>query len=105
MLIVFLIFFGVAALGAICYWRRSTPADRSIHTLIAGPHDQSAPLSLTNLPAGSRLGAHSGRAAAILEDGTVLAELAGRPLTFPTLAAYRDYVGDPKALLFADQPA
>jgi hypothetical protein len=105
MLIIFLIFFGVAALAAVCYWRSATPADRSIHTVVTAPHDDSAPLSLTNLPQGSRLGAHSGRAAAILKDGTVLAESAGRPLTFPSLAAYRDYVGDPKALLFADQSA
>jgi hypothetical protein len=105
MLVVFLIFFGVAALGAACYWRSSTPLDRSIHTVVTEPHDQSAPLSLSNLPQGSRLGAHSGRAAAILKDGTVLAESAGRPITFPNLAAYRDYVGDQKALLFGDQPA
>ena len=105
MLIIFVIFFGVAALAAVCYWRRPTRADRSIHTVVTEPHDKSAPLSLTNLPQGSRLGAHSGRAAAMLNDGTVLAESAGGTRSFPSLAAYRDYVGDPKALLFADQPA
>ena len=105
MLVVYLIFFGIAVLAAVCYWRLSAPVDRSIHTVVTAPHDKSAPLSLTSLPQGSRLGAHGGRAAAILTHGTVLAESAGRPLTFPTLAAYRDYVGDPKALLFADQQA
>ena len=105
MLVVYLIFFGVAVLAAVCYWRLSAPVDRSVHTVVAEPHDDSAPLSLANLPQGSRLGAHSGRAAAVLKDGTVLVEMAGRPLSFPTLAAYRDYVGDPKALPFADQPA
>jgi hypothetical protein len=105
MLVVFLVFFGIAALGAVCYWRSSTPIDRSIHTVVTELHDQSTPLSLSNLPQGSRLGAHSGRPAAILKDGTVLAELAGRPLIFPNLGAYREYVGDPKALLFADEAA
>jgi hypothetical protein len=105
MLTIFLIFFAIAALAAVCYWRRATPADRSIHTVVTVPHDKSASLSLTNLPQGSRLGAHSGRAAAVLNDGTVLAESAGGTKSFPSLAAYRDYVGDPKALLFADQPA
>jgi hypothetical protein len=105
MMIVFLIFFGVAALGAVCYWRRATPQSLSIHTVVTEPHDKSAPLSMTNLPQGSRLGAHSGRAAAILTDGTVLTGSAGNTKTFPNLAAYRDYVGDPKALLFGDQPA
>jgi hypothetical protein len=105
MLIVFLVFFGVAALGAACYWRSATPRDRDVHTVVTEPHDKSAPLSLTNLPQGSRLGAHSGRAAAVLTDGTVVTGSADRTKIFPNLAAYRDYVGDPKALLFADQPA
>jgi hypothetical protein len=81
------------------------PADGSIHTVIGVPHDTNAPLSLTNLPQGSRVGAHGGRSAAVLKDGTVLAESAGGTKTFPNLLAYRTYVGDPKALLFADQPA
>lgn len=95
----------LAAIGAIGYWRRPSATDRSIHTVVTAPHDQSASLSLTNLPQGSRLGAHSGRSAAILKDGTVMAESAGGTKTFPSLAAYRDYVGDQKALLFGDQPA
>ena len=105
MLTIFLIFFAIAALAAVCYWRRATPADRSIHTVVTESHDKSAPLSLTNLPQGSRLGAQNGRAAAVLNDGTVLAESAGGTKSFTSLAAYRDYVGDPKALLFADHPA
>ena len=100
-----LAFLVVAALGVICYWRRLTPEDRARHTVVTEPHDKSAPLSLTNLPQGSRLGAHSGREAAILADGTVLTGSADRTRTFPHLAAYRDYVGDPKALLFGDRPA
>jgi hypothetical protein len=104
MLIVFSVFFSVAALGALCYWRSQTP-DLSLHTVVIKPHDSSAPLSMTNLPQGSRLGAHNGRAAAVLKDGTVMANSAGGTRTFPTLAAYRDYVDDQKALLFADQPA
>jgi hypothetical protein len=105
MLIVLLILFGVAAIGAVCYVRRAKPADGAIHTVVTEPHDKNASLSLTNLPQGSRLGAHSGRAAAVLNDGTVLAESAGGTKTFPNIAAYRDFVGDPKALQFADQPA
>jgi hypothetical protein len=95
----------LAAIGGVCYWRRPSPLDRSIHTVVSQPHDQNAPLSLTNLPQGSRLGAHSGRQAAILNDGTILAESAGGTRTFKSVAAYRDFVGDQKALLFADQPA
>lgn len=105
MLEIFLALLVIAAIGGICFWRRASPIDRSIHTVITEPHDKSAPLSLTNLPQGSRLGAHSGRTAAILEDGSVLAESAGGTKTFASLAAYRDYVGDQKALLFGSQPA
>ena len=105
MWVILSIFFVVAALGAACYWRRQTPPDRSIHTVVTEPHDGSTPLSLTNLPQGSRLGAHNGRAAAVLKDGTIMAESAGGTKTFASLAIYRDYVDDQKALLFADQPA
>ncbi len=105
MLEIFLALLAIAAIGGICFWRRASPADRSIHTVITKPHDTSAPLSLTNLPQGSRLGANSGRAAAILTDGTVMAESAGGTKTFASLAAYRDYVGDQKALSFGSQPA
>lgn len=105
MLIILLILAGVAALGAVCFWRRPAPADRTIHTVVTKAHDGSTPLSLTNLPQGARLGAHNGRAAAVLKDGTVLAESAGGTKAFATLAAYRDYVDDKKALLFADQAA
>jgi hypothetical protein len=104
-LVIPLIFLFVAALGAICYWRRQTPEDRARHSVVAEPHDKSAPLSLTNLPQGSRLGAHGGRAAAILTDGSVLTGSEGRTKTFPNLAAYREYVGDAKALAFGDRPA
>jgi hypothetical protein len=95
----------IAAIGGICFWRRASPTDRSIHTVITKPHDTSAPVGLSNLPQGSRLGAHSGRPAAILTDGTILAESAGGAKTFANLAAYRDYVGDQKALSFGSQPA
>jgi hypothetical protein len=95
----------VAAIGAVCYLRRAKPADGSIHTVVAEAQDTSAPLSMTNLPQGSRVGAHAGRTAAVLTDGTVMAESAGGTKTFPNLLAYRTYVGDPKALAFADQPA
>lgn len=101
MLEIFLALLVIAAIGGICFWQRAAPADRSIHTVISKPHDKNAPLSLTNLPQGSRLGANSGRAAAILTDGTVLAESAGGTKTFANVAAYRDYVGDQKALSFA----
>ena len=86
-------------------WLRPPPADRSLHTVVTEPHDKNAPLSLTNLPKGSRLGTNNGRAAAILTDGTVMAESAGGTKTFATLAAYRVYVGDQKALSFGSQPA
>jgi len=95
----------IAAIGGICFWRRASPADRSIHTVISKPHDKGAPISLTKLPEGSRLGTNSGRAAAILTDGSVMAESAGGTKTFASLAAYRDYVGDQKALSFGSQPA
>lgn len=95
----------IAAIGGICFWRRASPADRSIHTVITKAHDQNAPVGLTNLPQGSRLGAHSGRAAAILVDGTILAESAGGTKAFASPATYRDYVGDQKALSFGSQPA
>ena len=95
----------IAAIGGFCYWRRATPADRSLHTVVTKAQDKTTPQSLTNLPQGSRVGAHSGRTAAILADGSVLAELAGGTKSFPTLAAYRDFVGDKKALQFGDQPA
>lgn len=95
----------VGGFAGICYWRRAAPQDGSIHTVVTTPHDSSAAVSFTNLPQGSRLGAHNGRPAAILTDGTVLAESAGGAKAFPSLAAYRDYVGNPKALLFGDQPA
>lgn len=104
MLVISLIFLSAAALGAVLYWRHQTP-DRSLHTVVTQPHDKNAALSLTNLPEGSRLGVHNGRTAAVLKDGTVLAESAGGSKIFPSLAAYRDYVDDQKALLFADQPA
>src|SRR4026208_2186299 len=105
MMVILLIFFGVAALGAVCYWRRATPQSLSIHTVVTEPHDKSAPLSMTNLPQGSPPGSHSGRAAAIVTDGSVLTGAGGNTKTFPNLAAYRDYVGDPKALLFVEQTA
>jgi hypothetical protein len=98
-----LAFLFVAALGGICYWRRQTPEDRARHTVIGQPHDQSIPLSLINLPQGSRRGLHNGRVAAILTDGTVMAESAGGTKEFPNLAAYRDYVGDKRALEFGEE--
>ncbi|RPI42409.1 MAG: hypothetical protein EHM67_06750, partial [Hyphomicrobiaceae bacterium] len=82
-----LAFLFVAALGGICYWRRQTPEDRARHTVIGHPHDESIPLSLINLPQGSRRGLHNGRVAAILTDGTVMAESAGGTKQFPNLAA------------------
>ena len=100
-----LVFLAIAAIGGVCYWRRATPQDRAIHKLITEPHNKSAAISLTNLPQGSRLGAHAGKAAAVLEDGSVLAESAGGTRTFASLAAYRDFIGDGKALSFADQAA
>jgi hypothetical protein len=105
MLELFLVVLAVGAIGGVCIWRRQSPLDRTIHTVIGEPQDASAPVSLANLPQGSRLGAHGGRAAAILKDGTVLAESAGGARAFPSLAAYRDYVGDNKAMLFGDKPA
>jgi hypothetical protein len=102
-LIVPLVFLAVAVLGGICYWRRQTPEDRARHTVIGQPHDDSIPLSLINLPQGSRRGLHNGRVAAILADGTVMAESAGGTKQFPSLAAYRDYVGDNQALQFGEQ--
>ena len=105
MLEIFLGLLVIAAIGGICFWRSASSADRSNHTVITKPHDKNAPLSLTNLPQGSRLGANSGRAAAILTDGTIMAESAGGTKTFADLAAYREYVGDQKALSFASQPA
>jgi hypothetical protein len=105
MLEIFLALLVIAAIGGICFWRRASPVDRSIHTVITKPHDKSAPLSLANLPQGSRLGANGGRAAAILSDGTVMAESAGGTKTFASLAAYRDYVGDQQALSFGIQSA
>jgi hypothetical protein len=105
MLEISLIFLVVAAIGAVCYWRRPSAKDRSAHTVITEAHNESAPLSLTNLPQGSRLGMHSGRSAALLKDGSVMAQSAGGTKTFATLAAYRDFVGDQRALQFADLPA
>lgn len=105
MLEIGLVFLLIGGVAAVCYWRRAASPDGSIHTVITAPHDSSAAVSLSNLPQGSRLGAHNGRPAAILTDGTVLAESAGGSKAFPSLAAYRDYVGNPKALLFGDQPA
>ena len=63
-------------IGDRCYRRRLLLAERVAgrslkHTVITNPHDTNSPLSLTNLPQGSRLGANGGRAAAILNDGTV----------------------------------
>ena len=97
-----LVFLAVAALGGICYLRRQTPEDRARHTVIDQPHDASIPLSLINLPQGSRRGLHNGRVAAILSDGTVMAEYTGGTKQFPNLAAYRDYVGDKQALHFGE---
>ena len=57
MLEIFLALLAIAAIGGICFWRRASPADRSIHTVITNAHDRSAPVGLTNLPQGSRLGA------------------------------------------------
>lgn len=105
MLEIFLALLVIAAIGGACFWRSASPADHSKHTVVTKPHDTNAPLSLTNLPQGSRLGANGGRAAAVLSDGTVMAESAGGTKTFASLAAYRDYVGDAKALSFASQPA
>jgi len=105
MLEIFLGLLAIAAIGGICFWRRASLADRSIHTVITKPHDKNAPVSLSNLPQGSRLGANGGKAAAILTDGTVMAESAGGTKTFASLAVYRDYVGDQKALSFGSQPA
>ena len=101
----FLALLAIGAIGGIYFWRRASPVDRSIHTVIIEPHDKNAPLSLTNLPQGSRLGANSGRVAAVLTDGTVMAESAGGTKAFASVAAYRDFVGDQKALSFASQPA
>ncbi len=95
----------IAAIGGICYWRRAAPVDRSLHTVVTNPQDKTMPTSLTNLPQGSRIGAHRGRTAAVLADGSVLAQSAGGAKSFPSLAAYRDFVGDQQALLFGDQPA
>lgn len=105
MLEIFLALLAIAAIGGVCFWRSASPADRFKHTVITNPHDTNSPLSLTNLPQGSRLGANGGRAAAILSDGTVMAESAGGTKTFASLAAYRDYVGDQKALSFGSLPA
>lgn len=102
MWVVPLAFLLIAALGATCYWRRQTPDDRARHTVIGQPHDDSIPLGLNNLPQGSRRGLHNGRPAAILTDGTVMAESAGGTKQFPNLAAYRDYVGDKQALQFGE---
>lgn len=70
-------------------------------TLIDADHDTTSPISLQNLPKGSKVSTYKDSPLALLPDGSVIASTPTDPnKRFANPKQYRDYVADQRAIPF-----